>query len=434
MASSDPEPRHAGADGVTLVSADGREWPTMIRALRHGNFRLFWFGQLISLIGTWMQSVAQGWLVADIMLYRHHVTDPSLYLGYVATVASLPAFVFTLFAGVLADRVNKRTVVLVTQILSMVQAFILAYLTWRDLADFWHVAVLAAFLGLVNAFDMPTRQAYIKDLVGLRDLANAIALNSSVFNSARVLGPAVTGLLITLGGSRTTMAFFVNGLSYLAVIAGLLAITVPGKPQVTTEGSVWMHLREGFRYTVGHRTIRVLLLIMAAYSVFGFSYIVLMPVFARNVLFVDARGYGALISIGGIGALIGALVMTTVRARKGRLLGISSLVFSLALIGFSQAHTFWWAAALLTGIGGGLVVANATINSIIQELVPDHLRGRVVSVYIFIFAGFTPLGALFIGTLAHYTSVSTALLVGGCLCLAAVLSLTLRAPWIWRQD
>ncbi len=435
MSNPDPPPRDLAGDGVVLTTPNTPAWPAAISALRHRNFQLFWSGQLISLIGTWMQSVAQGWLVTDIMRTRYHVDNPSFYLGLVATCASAPTFFFTLFAGVLADRWDKRTIVIITQTAAMIQAFLLAYLTWQGKADIWNVAALAALLGLVNAFDMPTRQSYIKDLVGKRDLSNAIALNSSIFNGARILGPAIAGALLAAFGSRTTMTFFVNGLSYLAVIAGLLCIRTPRVPHVPSEVSVFAHLREGFGYVIGHRTIRMLLLLMAFFSVFGFSYIVLMPIFAIQYLHVQGGGYGLLISIGGIGALVGALVMTVSagRIRKGTLLGVCGLLFALALVGFSQARVFWLAATLLTGVGGGLVVANATINSMIQEIVPDHLRGRVMSLYIFIFAGFTPLGSLFVGTLAHYTSVSTALFTGALCCLAAVVGVTIRTPWVWRQ-
>ena len=267
-------------------------------ALAHRNFRLFFLGQGVSLIGTWMQNIAQGWLVLEL-------TNSPFYVGLVAAVGSLGVLLLTLYAGVVVDRTNKHRLVILTQSLSMLPAFALALLVWSRTVAVWHVAALAAFLGVVNAFDIPARQAFIVDLVGKDDLINAIALNSSAFNAARVIGPAVAGVLI--GALGVGACFFLNGLSYLAVIAGLLAMRLPSYTARPRSGSAWAGLSEALAFIRGERTVFALVVLMALFSIFGFPYFVIMPVFARDVLHRGAAGYGLMMTAVGIGALVGAL-------------------------------------------------------------------------------------------------------------------------------
>jgi MFS family permease len=407
------------------------------RALRHRNFRLFWSGQLVSLVGTWMQSVAQGWLALQIVQRDYGHANASLYLSLIATLGSLPMLAFTLIAGGVADRFDKRRIVIVTQSCAMLLAFGLGILAGSGAIRLWHVAVYAVCVGLVNAFDMPTRQAFIKEMVGGEDLLNAIALNSSVFNSARILGPALAGWLMTVPHIGIPGIFLLNGASFIAVIAGSLAIRITPQSRPPATAGMWAHLLEGFRYTFQHRMIRLLLVLMAIYTVFGFSYIVLMPVIANQVLHRGAQGYGLLLSCGGLGALAGALLLASSSGRlpKGALLFGGAVVSGVALVLFSISRFFPLSAVLLALVSGGLVVTTSSINSLIQEITPDQMRGRVVSMWTFIFSGFTPLGAIFVGAVAHLTgSAPMALLVGGVLCLLFVILLTAMAPWFWRLE
>jgi len=408
-------------------------WPATLGAFRHRNFRLFWFGQLISLIGTWMQSVAQGWLITELVLQHYKTANASAYLGVIGALGSAPMLLFSLFAGAIADQRDKRRILIATQTSLMLLAFALGLLVGTPLIRLWHIAVLAVLTGFVMAFDMPTRQAFVKDMVGREDLLNAIALNSSVFNSARIIGPAVAGWLIAFVSMRSV--FLINAASYLAVIAGLILIRHKHIRPSSAGRNIFHHLREGFQFVAHHRTIRLLMMIMGVYSIFGFSYFVLMPVFARQVLGLQAKGYGVLISSTGIGPLAGAVLLAAMarRVRKGHALLAGGITFSVGLMVFSQTRHFGLAVALLPFVGGGLVVSSATINSLIQELSPDRLRGRVISIWTFIFAGFMPIGYLYSGWLAQQTSPSLAIFLGGLACFLLVVFLSFRAPWVWRE-
>ncbi len=391
---------------------------------------------MISLVGTWMQSTAQSWLVLHLVTQTYGVEKSSLYLGIIAAVGSLPTFFFTLIAGALADRGDKRRIVIATQAGAMLLALLLGLLTYTGYIRLWHVVVYAVLVGTVNAFDMPTRQAYVKELVGGKDLLNAIALNSSVFNAARIIGPAVAGWLMTLVG--VAGIFLLNGASYLAVLAGLLRIRTPHQAAPIADRSLWQHLAEGFLYTWENRTIRLLLVLMAVFTIFGFSYFVLMPVIAVQVLHLREGGFGILFAFSGVGALAGALLLATSAGRvsKGALLCGSGITAAVFLMLFSMSRVFSLSALFLMGISGGLVIATASINSLIQEIAPDMLRGRVVSMWTFIFGGFTPLGALYVGSVAHLGErigmPALSLLLGGAICLLAIIAIMLRAPWLWR--
>jgi len=409
------------------------EWPRALSALRHANFRYFWFGQLISLMGTWMQNTAQSWLVYQLALADYGEANASFYMGLIGALGSAPMFVFILYAGVIADRYNRRHILILTQTMLGLLAAGLAVLVGTGHIRLWHVAVFATLSGLTMSFDMPTRQSFVKDMASPRDLLNAIALNSSIFNLARIIGPAIAGVLMEIKHIGVPGVLYINSVSYLAVIAGLILIRYRPEKLLETTGSVWGHMLEGFRYVRHHRVIRLILIIMAIYSVFGFSYAVLMPIFADQILRRAVTGYGWLIGATGLGAFVGAvfLASTAHRARKGRVLLAGSLICCIALILFAESRYFYLSLALVPFIGGGLVVSSASINSMVQEIAPDALRGRVVSIWAFIFAGFTPIGALYAGSVARALTAPYAVLIGALVCLLTLGIISARARWLW---
>ena len=364
-----------------------------LRALRHRNFQLFFTGQLISLIGTWMQSVAQAWLV-----YR--LTGSSLLLGSVGFASQFPVFLVAPLGGIAADRLNRQKVVIGTQTASMILAFVLAALTLTGTVQVWHIFVLAALLGIVNAFDIPGRQSFLVDMVGKEDLMNAIALNSSMFNGARVIGPAIAGILVARIGEG--WCFFVNGVSYIAVIVGLFMMRVQLQRPTTPHASPLAHIREGFRFVRQTAPIRAILMLLGLVSLVAMPYTVLMPIFADKILHGGARGLGILMGATGVGALLGAL---TLAARTGvhglgRWVAFSCGGFGVSLILFSFSKTFWLSAALLLPVGFCMMLQMSSSNTLIQAMVPDHLRGRVMAVYSMMFMGMAPFGAFFAGALA----------------------------------
>lgn len=394
-------------------------------ALRHRNFRLFFAGQTTSLIGTWMQTVAQGWLVLQL-------TDSAYYVGLVSALGSLPVLLASLPAGVFADRTNKRRLVILTQALSMVQALVLAALIWTRRVELWHVATAAVVLGLVNAFDIPTRQALIVELVGKDDLMNAIALNSSAFNLARILGPAIGGVLI--GGVGLAACFLLNGLSYVAVVAGLLAMRLPPWAAPPPAGGGVSRFREGARYIVGDRRVLALVLNTAVLSIFGFPYLVLMPVFARDVLHVGAEGLGFLMASVGIGAVCAALGVAVYGSRvpKGRLVTWAGPAFGLAVAVFALTQWFPVAIVVLLLSGAAMIANNAVTNTLLQTTAPDGLRGRVMGAYTFVFVGMAPFGAFQAGWLADRIGVQGAVGAGGIACLLGSLLLWRLLPDVTR--
>jgi len=390
-------------------------------ALAHRNFRLFLFGQTVSLTGTWMQSIAQGWLVLQL-------TNSPFYVGLVSALGSLGVLLFTLYAGVIADRTDKRRTVVITQTLQMLQAFALAALVWSGHVTTTSVMVLAAFLGIVAAFDIPTRQAFIVEMVGKEDLMNAIALNTSVFNLTRVLGPVIAGFLI--GAKGVAICFFLNGVSYLAVIASLMAMRLaPWAPQAHA-ASAWQGFREVLDYLKGDRRASALVFLTAIISIFGFPYLVLMPVFARDVLRVDAAGYGLLSAAVGIGAVGGALTVAVLsaRIRKGRTLAVAGTLFGGLLGVFALSRSFTAAMILLVLVGAAMIVNNALTNTLLQTGVPDHLRGRIMGFYSFMFVGMAPLGALQAGAVAERFGAPAAVGMGGAIAALAVFWTAWRVP------
>lgn len=383
-------------------------------ALTHRNFRLFLFGQTVSLTGTWMQSIAQGWLVLLL-------TNSPFYVGLVSALGSLGVLLFTLYAGVIADRTDKRRTVVITQTLLMLQAFALAGLVWSGHVTTGSVMVLAAFLGVVSAFDIPTRQAFLVEMVGKDDLMNAIALNTSVFNLTRVLGPVIAGFLI--GAKGVAICFFLNGVSYLAVIASLLAMRLPPWTPAAVAGSTWQGFREVLTYLRADRRALTLVALTAVISIFGFPYLVLMPVFARDVLRVGAAGYGILSAAVGIGAVAGALAVAvfSARIRKGRTLIAGGSLFGSLLGMFALSRSFTVALALLVLVGAAMIVNNALTNTLLQTQVPDHLRGRVMGFYSFMFVGMAPVGAFQAGVVAERFGAAAAVGIGGLVSALAML-------------
>ena len=384
-------------------------------ALAHRNFRLFFIGQGISLVGTWMQNVGEGWLILTL-------TNSPFYVGLTAALSSLGVLLFSLYAGVIADRADKRRFIIFMQLAFMLEALTVAILVWTHVVAVWQVLLLATILGIASGFDIPMRQSFIVEMVGKDDLMNAIALNSSLFNGARVIGPAIAGFLI--GAVGIAWCYFLNSVSYIAVIAGLLMMRLPPRPPRPQTASAWTGFREVLSYLRGDRRLRVLMMLTAILSVFGFPYISMMPVFARDVLHRGATGYGALTSSIGIGAVIGALgvALTSGRIRRrGRLMLIGGTAFGVLLILFAASRALALAMALLALAGCAMIVNNSITNTMLQTTAPDHLRGRIMGFYSFVFVGMAPFGAFLFGLVAEHVGVPATLAAGGAIVALAVM-------------
>jgi len=380
------------------------------RALRHRNFALFFSGQFISLIGTWMQSIAQGWLVLEL-------THRAFQLGLVSAIGSIPVLLLSLPAGVLADRLDKRKVLVLTQTCSMALALLLGSLTLAGIVRVEHVWIIALLSGTVNALDAPTRQAFVAEMVEREDLMNAISLNSAMFNGARIVGPAIAGALIGLVGEG--WCFILNGISFVAVITGLLLMRVRWKPPAAAPQHPLHDLLEVARYLKGVRPLQIQFALVAVSSIFGMSYTVLMPVIVKDVFHAGPRELGALMTASGAGALCAALILSSLpEARdRARLLFLGALGYPLVLIAFGFARHVAPALALLFAVGMFMITFSATSNTMVQSTVPDHLRGRVMSIYTLIFLGFFPLGSLQAGAIAGWTSAPFAIRCGALVCL-----------------
>jgi MFS family permease len=403
--SQNPMQEDVATNGEKMPAERGSRWQVAGRALRHRNFQLFFSGQLISLIGTWMQSVAQSWLV-----YR--LTGSALLLGSVGFASQIPVFLFAPLGGITADRVNRRHIVISTQVAAMVLAFILAALTLLGRIQVWHVFVLASLLGVVNAFDIPGRQSFLVEMVGKEDLMNAIALNSSMFNGARVIGPAIAGILVARIGEG--WCFFANAVSYIAVIIGLLMMRVHS-PARALSASPLEHMMEGFRFVEKTAPIRALLLLLGIVSLVGMPYVVLMPIFADQILHGGARGLGILMGATGVGALLGALTLAFREGVKGlgRMVAWCCAGFGASLGIFSLSRNFWLSVILLLPVGYSIMLQMACSNTLIQVMVPDALRGRVMAVYSMMFMGMAPIGALLGGVLADRLGAPLTVAIGG---------------------
>jgi MFS family permease len=388
----------------------------MVRALRHRNYRLFFSGQIISLIGTWMTRIATSWLV-----YR--LTGSALLLGLVGFAGQIPSFLLAPVAGVLVDRWNRHRLLVVTQVLAMVQSAALAVLALTGVINVWHVLGLSLFQGLINAFDMPARQAFVVEMVEKReDLANAIALNSSMVNAARLLGPSLGGVIIAAVGEG--WCFALDAASYLAVIASLLLMRIAGRPRSAAKGArVLPELRAGLAYVTGSPPIRSILLLLALVSLVGMPYTVLMPVFASKILQGGPHTLGFLMAATGVGALLGAVFLAGRRSvlGLGKIIPLMSACFGAGLIGFSLSRSLWLSIPLLLLTGLGFMVQMAASNTLLQTLVDDDKRGRVMSFYTMAFMGTTPFGSLLAGTLADRIGAPRTLLLGGAGCIAAAL-------------
>lgn len=389
------------------------------RALRVRNYRLFWLGQIVSLSGSWMQTTAQAWLVLQL-------TQSPFALGLVTTLQFLPIMLLSLVGGVLIDRFSKHRMVLTTQVLALIQATIFGVLVGTGLIQLWHVYILAAIQGMINAFDNPARQAFVPELSGREHLVNAIALNSMLFNSARIVGPAVGGLLIAQFGIAS--ALYLNAASFIAVIVGLLMMDTTQfftPQQRRGVESVRQQVGEGLGYVWRTPAVLQIMLVVAAIGTFGYNFSVVLPLLAGFVLHTDAAGFGSLSAFLGIGSLLAAITTAYSKQVTVRRLLLGSGVFSvvLALVAFST--NFALSAALLVALGFAGITFATTANTLLQLKVPDELRGRVMSIYILLFAGSTPIGGFLIGSLSDTIGVSWTLLVCAALCLAGVIGATL---------
>lgn len=389
--------------------------PQLLRALAHRNFRLFFYGQGLSLIGTWITRVATSWLV-----YR--LTGSALLLGVVNFAGQIPNFLLSPVAGVLADRWNLRRVLVITQILSMLQSFALAALALTHVITVPQLIALSILQGVVNAFDTPARQAFAVEMVdGSQDLPNAIAINSMMFNAARLVGPMVAGLIIA--ASNEGVCYLVDGVSYLAVIASLVAMRVRPLSRRPEPVTLWRGLREGLAYAWGFEPIRGLLLLVATASLLGMSYVVLLPVIAREVLHGGAHTYGFLASASGLGALCGAMYLASRRSVRGlgRVIGVSGILFGASLVAFSFCRVTGLALIALFAVGFGMMAQNASANTILQTIVHDDKRGRVMSLYAVAVLGVAPFGSLLAGGAAAKFGAPYTIMGGGLACVAASL-------------
>jgi MFS family permease len=398
-------------------------WKLSVQALRkgfpalgHRNFRLFWFGQCISLVGTWMQTIGQSWLVLQL-------TNSALKLSLVSTIQFLPMMVFALFAGTLVDKFPKRRVLIITQTCFAILAAVLASLTYFHVVQYWHILVLAFLLGVINTIDMPTRQSFFVEMVGKEDLMNAIALNSSIFNLARIIGPAVAGLLIGLFG--IAICFYLNALSFVAVIAGLWMIRIPVK-LVQKQAGAFQHIlpdvREGLRYIGQNKAILQPLLLMAIISAFVMNFNVLIPVYATQNLGSNATEYGFLMTCMGIGSFLGAVIIAA-KSKSGPKLkflvaGALGMSVFLALLGFEKNYVI--ACITLFVIGLCSIVFTTMVNTTIQINSADHMRGRVMSVYSLVFGGVIPIGSLIAGNVSEHTGAPNAMIIFGVIGILSV--------------
>ena len=396
-------------------------------ALRHRNYRLYFFGQMISQTGTLMQTTAQGWLVLQL-------TRSAFLLGLVGVLQFLPVMIFSLIGGVLADRVHKRTLLLVTQSLSLTQAAVMWLLVVTGTVQVWHILLLVALLGITNALDTPTRQAFISEMVGHEDLSNAIALNSSLVNVARVLGPGLGGVLIAWLG--VAPLFLLNTLSFIAVILGLFLIDsralhiLPGRETDNQKRGTYQSLREGLSYVWNMPTVLLVIGVVGMVALFGINFNVMLPLFATDVFHAGPAGYGFISAAYGLGALFSALWIAWGNRKPSiRFLLIAAFAFSAFEIAFALSPFYLLSFPLLIGVGFAQVVMTATANTTIQTVTPNALRGRVISVYLLVYAGGMPLGNLFVGSLTTLFSAPITFLIGGILCLiAAIVGWLLRKP------
>jgi len=395
---------------------------SLFRSLRHRNYRLFFTGQGISLVGTWMQRLAVGWLV-----YR--LTNSPLLLGIMEFSSQIPTFLLAPVAGVLADRHNRHRILVLTQVLAMVQALVLALLVLFDRVEIWHIIVLSVALGIIRAFEMPTRQSFLVEMVeDKNDLGNAIALNSTMVNGARMVGPSLAGILILAAGEG--VCFLVNAVSFVAVILSLLLMRIEPRNAPARRSKLWEELKEGFGYAGGFAPIRDVLLIFALVNLVGMPYVALMPVFAKDVLHGGPGLFGYLMGAVGLGALGGAVYLASRKSVRGlvKRLPIAVTLFGSALMVFAMSRAVWLSLGVMLLIGVGQMVLMAGTNTLLQTMVDDDKRGRVMSFFTMASMGATPVGSLVAGSLASRLGAPWTLLSGGVLCIAGAVFFWIRLP------
>jgi MFS family permease len=415
------EPALAQVEAASSAAAPSAI-PGFARALRHRNYQYFWSGNLLSNVGTWMQNVAQGWLVLELAK-----KDPEFWLGMVGFAASIPTLVFSLIGGVIADRVNRRRLLIWTQTSMMVVAFALAALTWMKVVTVPQIVLLAFATGLATAMNMPSYQAMVSDMVPPEDLTNAIALNAAQYNMSRVVGPMLGGFAMAWVGMAGN--FFLNGLSFLAVIFALTQIRYPRVVRANADG-MWQNLGAGFRYVFEQRVLIMLVTLVAVVSFFGMTYLVFVPLFARNILGLGERGFGLLMAAAGVGALLGATVMATLvrPKRRGKMVVSAAVCFFVAIILFSFSRSVAFSAAMLGVVGFSMVMCVANVNALLQELSSAEMRGRVMSMHTTAFLGFVPVGSLVAGSLAGSIGAPKTLAGMAAIALVAVFWLYFSRP------
>ena len=394
----------------------------VFRSLQYPNYRLFFSGQSISLIGTWMQRIAMPWLV-------YHMTGSALLLGVVSFSGQIPTFLFSPVAGVLTDRWNRHRVLVATQIISMIQATILAILSLAGMIQIWHIVVLSIVLGCVNAFDVPARQSLVVDMVEKKeDLGNAIALNSLMFNGARLIGPAIAGIM--LASTSEGVCFLLNAVSYLFVIASLLMMKLKIKKFVARRNGTFSELKEGWNYVFGFPPIKHIILLLALVSLTGMSYSVLMPVFAQDILHGGSHTYGFLMGAAGFGALLGALYLASREKvlKLGRIVPSAAILFGFGLIILSFSKIFSLSLLLMVFIGMGMMLQTAASNTVLQTITDDDKRGRVMSFYTMAVMGTAPFGSLLAGVLAKSIGTPSTLLAGGIITIAGAIIFLKKLP------
>jgi MFS family permease len=397
--------------------------PAALRSLRHRNYQLFFSGQLISLIGTWMDTVAESWLV-------YKFTHSAVLLGVTAFASQIPVFALAMFGGVIADSRDRRKVLIATQAASMVLAFILAGITLAGVVTVHAVIIIAALFGLVNAIDIPTRQAFVVDMVAREDLMNAIALNSSMFNAARIVGPAVAGILVATIGEG--WCFFANAVSYIAVITGLLLMRTERRQRNSDQATAFGQVKQGLAFVRTARPILALLTLLGVVSLFGMSYSVLMPIFADQILRAGPKGLGTLMGFSGVGALCGALTLLMKKELRGlgRWIMFACGGFGISIVAFSQTHTLRFGCVFLVLAGFCMMLQMSSSNTLVQSMVPDALRGRVMALYSMMFMGMAPLGSLLAGTVANHLGAPMTVALGGAACLLGAVAFGFALPRI----
>jgi MFS family permease len=421
-----PLPRADALDGLAHGAVTDAaettviELPRLARALRHRDFRLFWTGNFLSNIGTWMQNIAQGWLVLQL-------TNSAFWLGVVGFASSIPILLFALIGGVIADHVNKRRLLMVTQSAMMVFAFIMAALAYFKIINVQEIVLLALGTGIAMSLNTPSYQALVPQLVPRQDLTNAIALNSAQFNMSRVIGPTLGGFAMALVGISGN--FFLNGLSFLAVLIALTRIRY-SEPAIPREGRLWEKMQQGFAYVFRHPEMSSLVLLVAIGSLLAIPYLTFVPYFARDVLGTDEPGLGLLMACSGAGAFLGAITIAwlTHLRNRGRFVVRSSAGFFAAIIAFTFSRNFYFSGFLLMVAGYCMIVTAATINSLLQHLAEDHMRGRVMSIYSTAFLGLPPIGCLIAGSLSHLFSASHVIAAMSALALLGSLGM------YWRRE